>query len=441
MAIIPQQTFFEWTDLEKLGDLERLQLVLDHIPDEKLMQTLEKQRGKGRNDYPVRAVWNSILAGIVYQHPTIESLRRELSRNGQLRFMCGFRGKKQVPGADVYSRFLKNLYHNEKLADEIFNKLVDELETLLPDFGKELAIDGKGISSVATGYNKNKKPDRRRDLDADWGIKKYKGTRKDGTLWEKTVKWFGYCLHLIVDANYELPIAYELTTASKSESKQAHKMINNLVQKHPDLIKKCQTLAGDKAYDDTKLHKKLWDKYSIKALIDIRNMWKNQNQGDTTRVLQDYENVIYNYKGNVYCICMETGTQREMCVGGFEKDRKKHGTLKKLCPAKQYGIKCKYMKKCHVKQGIRIDIDLDRRIFTPIDRASYKWEKGYNKRTSVERVNSRLDVSFGFEKHHIRGVKKMKIRCCIALSIMLAMAVGRIKQNQADKMRSLVKVA
>jgi transposase len=108
MAIIPQQTYFEWTDLEKLGDLERLQLVLNHMPDEKLMQALEKQRGKGRNDYPVRAVWNSILAGVVYQHPTVESLRRELSRNGQLRFMCGFRSNKDVPRADVYSRFLKS---------------------------------------------------------------------------------------------------------------------------------------------------------------------------------------------------------------------------------------------------------------------------------------------------------------------------------------------
>jgi len=441
MAIIPQQTFFEWTDVEKLGDLERLQLVLEHMPDEELMQTLEKQRGKGRNDYPVRAVWNSILAGVVYQHPTIESLRRELSRNGQLRFMCGFRNKQGVPKADVYSRFLKNLYNNQQLLDIIFNRLVDDLHKLLPDFGKDLAIDGKAIPSVATGYNKNKKPDGRRDLDANWGIKEYKGIREDGTLWSKTVKWFGYCLHLIVDANYELPVAFDVTFASSSESVKAHEMIDNLGQDRPDLMKRCEILAADKGYDDTKLHVKLWDKYGIKALIDIRNMWKNKDQEDSTRVLQDYENVVYNYKGNVYCVCMETGTHREMCVGGFEKDRKEHGTLKKLCPAKQYGIKCKYMGKCQVKQGIRIDIDLDRRIFTPIDRASYKWEKGYNKRTSVERVNSRLDVSFGFEKHYIRGIKKMKIRCCLALSIMLAMAVGRIKQNQADMMRSLVKTA
>ena len=99
------------------------------------------------------------------------------------------------------------------------------------------------------------------------------------------------------------------------------------------------------------------------------------------------------------------------------------------------------MNKCQVKQGIRIDIDLDRRRFTPIDRASYKWKRTYAKRTSVERVNSRLDVSFGFEKHYIRGLKKMKIRSGIALCVMLAMAVGRIKEKQSDKMRSLVKSA
>jgi hypothetical protein len=29
----------------------------------------------------------------------------------------------------------------------------------------------------------------------------------------------------------------------------------------------------------------------------------------------------------------------------------------------------------------------------------------------VERVNSRLDVSFGFEHHLIRGLKKMKLLC------------------------------
>lgn len=437
MAIIPQQTLFVWSEIENLGDLERLRLALKYMPDEELMQILEEERGRGRDDFPVRAMWNSILAGVVYQHPSIESLRRELSRNGQLRLMCGFY-KGKTPPPYIYSRFFKKLFEKEEEINEMFEKLVEELKELLPGFGVNLAIDGKGISSLSKRENKKKEEDGRRDLDANWARKEYKGIREDGTAWSKVVKWFGYRLHLIVDADYELPVAYELTKASTSEVKQAHKMVDELNEVHPELIDRCETLEADRGYDDTKLFEKLWDDYEIKPVIDIRNMWKDS---DKTRQLLDYENVIYNYKGNVYCVCMETGKEREMCVGGFEKDRKASGTLRKLCPAKEYGIECKYFDKCQVKQGIRIDIELDRRIFTPIDRASYKWKRTYDKRTSVERVNSRLDESFGFEKHYIRGLKKMKVRCGIALCVMLAMAVGRIKENRVDLMRSLVKSA
>jgi hypothetical protein len=42
------------------------------------MQKLEEQRKGGRDDYPIRPVWNSVLAGVVYQHQSIDSLRREL---------------------------------------------------------------------------------------------------------------------------------------------------------------------------------------------------------------------------------------------------------------------------------------------------------------------------------------------------------------------------
>jgi hypothetical protein len=46
------------------------------------MRVLEEERDKGQNDYPVRSVWNSILAGVVYEHRSVQSLRRELKRNG-----------------------------------------------------------------------------------------------------------------------------------------------------------------------------------------------------------------------------------------------------------------------------------------------------------------------------------------------------------------------
>ncbi len=386
------------------------------------------------------------MAGVVYQHISIESLRRELSRNGQLRLMCGFygtnrksrRNKKKVGivlPAWVFTRFLKKLHKHEKEINEIFEKLVEQLRGLLHDFGKELAIDSKAITYLAKRDNRNKKADGRRDKDADWGKKEYRGVREDGTAWEKIVKWFGYKLHLIVDANYELPVAYSVTKASEPDINEAHRMLDTLKEERPEILETCETMEADRGYDDSKLVIKLYDQHGIKPVIDIRNCWKD---GEETRQLSGFENVGYNYKGNVYCYCLETGEKREMAVGGFEESRR---TIKKLCRAKQYGLSCKCMDRCSAKQGIRIKLEVDRRIFTPIDRASYKWERYYDKRTSVERVNSRLDESFGFEKHCIRGKRKMTVRCGIALYVMLAMAVGRIKEKQQDKIRSLVKSA
>ena len=76
-----------------------------------------------------------------------------------------------------------------------------------------------------------------------------------------------------------------------------------------------------------------------------------------------------------------------------------------------------------------------------MDRSSYAWEREYAHRTAVERVNSRLDVSFGFELHTIRGMAKMRARCGLALLVMLSMALGRIRQNHPELLRSLVRSA
>ncbi|MBP8990235.1 MAG: hypothetical protein KBG64_08455 [Clostridia bacterium] len=57
----------------------------------------------------------------------------------------------------------------------------------------------------------------------------------------------------------------------------------------------------------------------------------------------------------------------------------------------------------------------------------------------MERVNSRLDVSFGFEVYTIRGEKKMILCCGLSLITMLAIALGRARQNQEHLMRSLVR--
>ena len=86
---------------------------------------------------------------------------------------------------------------------------------------------------------------------------------------------------------------------------------------------------------------------------------------------------------------------------------------------------------------VRVPLQTDLRIFTAIARPSGKCDKAYDRRTAVERVNSRIDRVLGFEQHFIRGRAKMQGRVCLPLIVMLAMALGRIRANQAELMRSL----
>jgi hypothetical protein len=88
MAKLLVRYLFKWQDGEAKSDLERLGLVVDYLLGEAWMERLEEQRTWGRDDYPMRPVWSSVWAGIVYQHGSVEWLRRELLRNGELRERC-----------------------------------------------------------------------------------------------------------------------------------------------------------------------------------------------------------------------------------------------------------------------------------------------------------------------------------------------------------------
>jgi Transposase DDE domain len=447
MAIIAQEKLFGWEDVEKLGDLERLKLVLSSLPDEALMKNLEAMRGKGRDDYPVRPTWNSVVAGIVFGHESVASLRRELKRNAQLRQVSGFdplEGAQSVPTDRAYSHLLKNLLSCEAELRAMFDELVDGLEKELPDFGENLAVDSKAIDSHGRPSKKGEN-DGRRDTDADWGTKTSRGKNKDGSLWEKVTRWFGYKVHLLVDASYELPVAFEVTRASVNDTTMLMPLVKETKKRHKELVERAQTLAADRGYDSKKNCAGLYDDYGIKPLIDIRDCWDEEgieSEGSTRVLFEDRaDQMVYDFRGTVYCQCPVTDERREMAYMGFESDRQ---TLKYRCPAAAYGLECKGRSICgggklgEFGRVIRIPIEKDRRVFTPLARSSYAWKTGYKKRTAVERVNSRLAVSFGFERHYIRGLKKMNFRVCLALLVMNAMALGRIRVGQKDAMRSLV---
>lgn len=279
----------------------------------------------------------------------------------------------------------------------------------LDNFGKNTGEDGKIFLSKATSPNKNADSnDGRCDGDADYTLKEKYYKDKDGKTKIKKEKYFGYRCHLLVDVDYELPIEYTVTKASKGEREQLEKHLEMLPKEYLDKI---DTLSADKGYDSKKVIEFIKDK-EIKPIIDIKNMWS----GDNTRQYKD-TNIVYTYDGKVYYINSK-GEQIPMKYLGYDKIK---NTLR-------YGYKGKVYS---------IEIKEDSRVFTPIARNSKKWQRLYNKRTAVERVNGRLDRDFNLENHKVRGLKKATVLIDIMMISMLAMAKGHIINKQEENIRKL----
>ena len=228
----------------------------------------------------------------------------------------------------------------------------------------------------------------------------------------------------MVDATYELPLAFEVTKASTGEQPQAQRLLDQMHERHPELLEQCGRMSADKGYDDHKLINRLWQQHQIKPIIDVRNCWQDgehEEDGVVTKLVSGLDNVIYTFDGQVSCVCPQTGNEHRMAYGGFERDRE---TLKYRCPARYSGITCEGMDQCRVSDAVRIPLAEDRRVFTPVARSSYRWQDYYDERGAVERVNSRLAGGFGFERPGIRGLAKMHLRVTMAMTIMLAMALG-----------------
>lgn len=487
MAAMTQTNLFSWEAIEARSDLDRLTLVIDHLPDARMVHYLEVMRAHGRDDYPVRAMWNALLAGIVFQHESIESLLRELARNPSLLEACGFdplpiqrKPKPQVvtdpdtgvsriafpppaepvravPSSWNVSRFLANVIELEEtlgMISEMTVILREQLMAVLPDFGEHLGFDGTDIASHSTGQ-KNRTTDKTSDPDADWGHHETHGVdARSGKAWKTLKRWFGYGLHLIADTRYEIPVAFTVAPASVSEQPTLRALIRATFSESPQLAQRCKDFSADRGLDSAETKALLWDDYRIRPLIDTRALWRDEKDlpdydpaKPITRALdpERADTIVYTEKGTLHCVCPATGEQRDLAFQGFEADR---NTLKYRCPAAAYGLECQGQAQCHqagdVNPGaygriVRIKLEAhDRRIFVPTPHGSPSWQRGYRRRSALERINHRIDRHFGFEQHFIRGIAKMTTRVGLAIAVMMAMALGHVQQGRHEQMRSLL---
>lgn len=419
---IIQSPLFDFEAFIKTKSNDRLNLVLEELPAERLLIAIEKEHWTGRKGYSVRGMWSALIAGVLYQCSSIADVIRLLRRDRDTRMVCGF-NRDTIPSEDAFGRFLKKLVKHELLLEECFNALVEYLRKSLPGFGSKIAVDSTEIKAYANGYRKHPA-----DIDAAWGVK---GAIKEVVAKTDSVKtattkreardvyrWFGYKLHLIVDALYELPISFIVTPANESDTTQMKTLLKKATLDKPG--RQPEAVIADKGYDSKDNCLAIFKDCHAAPIIPLveKVRWESPD--------------ICNAKGTPTCGC-----GLEMVYWGRDRNY-----LKYRCPEVTGKSKCLSRFKCTASPyGYVLKLPVmkeDPRRHVPVPRESKKWARLYRLRTSVERVNSRLKELLGIGRITVRGIARVTVRSLLSLLVMLAAAAGRVKRHRLKEVRTLV---
>ncbi len=419
---IIQSPLFDFEAFISEKDNNRLVRVLEALPAEKLIITLENERWTGRKGYAVRGMWSAFIAGVLHDCHSIAEVARLLKGNKDIRLVCGF-SKDNLPGEDALARFLRKLVAHEKLLEECFAGLVERLRQGLPGFGAKLAVDSTDIEAYANGHRKSPS-----DPDARWGVKgatHQTGSKPNSAKLsaaegkeKELYRWFGYKLHLMVDALYELPIAFTLTPANQSDTTQMKPLLKKAALDKPG--REPEAVMADKGYDSKDNCLAIFKDCHAAPIIPLveRPGWETPD--------------ICNAKGTPTCGC-----GLEMVYWGRDGNY-----LKYRCPDVLGKGKCRSRFKCTAsKYGYVLKLPVmkdDPRRHLPIPRETKKWARLYRLRTGVERVNSRVKDLLGLRKITVRGIAKVTVRSLLSLLVMLAAAVSMAERHRLKEVRTLV---
>ena len=420
MRVAQTKPLFAWDCLDDSPTLKTIRQLLAAVPDGRLLDSLKTARGKGRDDYAITSLWGVLLLTVALRHPTTEACLAELRRNESLRRLIGLGSEEGVPRKWNMSRFLDTLGRQPHLAllHEVFNVMARRLAEVVPDLGRETAGD-------ATSLNARRKKEQAAGNEKADGLPQPAGGRKEYTDQDgkvtKVVEWFGYKLHLLVDVNHEVSLAYQVTSTKAGDGETLPAVLTEAKANLPK--HRIKTLAYDKAADPRDVHRVL-HKAKIKPLIQNRSLWKEEPE----RMLPGHDgssNVVYNEAGTLYCYdrVSQPMVRHPMAYIGHEPQRQ---TLKYRCPAMHEGWPCPMSSICNAGKTygktVRVKQQIDLRRFPPIPRATKKFERLYKRRTAVEWVNGRLKLFWGADDGDIVGSRRFHALVGVVMVVHLGFA-------------------
>lgn len=239
----------------------RLTRILAKLPTQSLERQLRKESRKGPEGYAPESMLLSLVAMRVMGLRYISDLVQQLDMNPTLRYLCGFSVLGRTPSEATYSRFLKKIAEKE-LPQQLFDEM---LAKFLPDIDcRKVAVDASAIEARENSFAKDARRKTGEPPSADkpsWGV-------KSGTpLGRGKSHWYGWKLHLAIDADRGIPLAFTITTAAVHDTVPA-----------AALCEKAQALVGgkakhfllDKSYDTEKLHLFIRDTLRAAPIIPLQ---------------------------------------------------------------------------------------------------------------------------------------------------------------------------
>ena len=381
-----------------------------------------RENKRGRPPLPKDAFLKAFIYKALRRLKTLTDLAFEFHNNPTICQAVGFNPYVRPPSVERFSQFIRNTHHSA--LQEVRSQLV---QTLLEEgvvTGKHLAMDSCPIladvrennlkTAVANRFDKSRRP--KGDPDARLGVlihfpKPFK---------KEVCYFWGYRNHLVVDAEEELPLWEVTHPANKGEAHQAIPMLQKISETFSLMI---ETVGGDSVYDNEKTLRFIIKSLKAKPII--------------TRNVRHLQKTPYTVKGNeVFCeadlamhrkgkmTVKRTGITylQYCCPIHFGKEKQRH----LLCPAAHP----KFVK----QKGCNALIRLTPSIREQIDYGSQAFKQLQRKRTSVERVFSRL-LCIAMQEPSVVGIDAIRNYCTVAHIAVLLVALAAKRSGHPDKIR------
>lgn len=201
--------------------------AIDWKPLREVLEELDSKRGR-----PFKHEREAILKGFIYGYADGETNILAVWRVCTQGWKWKAFGFSSEPSYDTFRRFLEQ---TEPLMDELFQELVEQCKAKEIISGSAVAMDTSSLPTIFKNA----------DLDAKWN---YDASKDEN--------YYGYAIHLVIDAATQLPLAFDLLRDKKVSYGKALQLWEKIAMK-PEI------LTADSEYDIIKFLNKVLDNRTL----------------------------------------------------------------------------------------------------------------------------------------------------------------------------------